>query len=191
MPIAFYEIADLATRGETAVILPLIQSVIEVTQAQPGSLRELATRGNQLRVICYDLETLNTVEQAGGWTAYDKLGVSVLCAYDSAENRYRVFSDVLPEAWRAVYQAETLADFGRLAEQSQCLVGFNSARFDRQVLRESCNIWLPQIDYDLLIEGWIGQGLDPNPEQHTDEYKGGLNDYARANLGVEKSSSGE
>lgn len=41
VPIAFYEILDLATRGKAAEIVPLIQSVIDVTQAEPGSLVKL------------------------------------------------------------------------------------------------------------------------------------------------------
>jgi len=37
----FYEILDLATRGKSAEIMPLIQSVIKVTQAEPDSLAKL------------------------------------------------------------------------------------------------------------------------------------------------------
>jgi hypothetical protein len=41
MPIAFYEILELAARGESAQIVPLIQSVIRVTQADPDALSKL------------------------------------------------------------------------------------------------------------------------------------------------------
>lgn len=41
VPIVLYEILDLATRGQAAAIVPLIQSVIDVTQAEPGSLAKL------------------------------------------------------------------------------------------------------------------------------------------------------
>lgn len=41
MPVVFYEILDLATRGQSAEIVPLIQSVIEVTQADPEGLKKL------------------------------------------------------------------------------------------------------------------------------------------------------
>lgn len=41
VPIAFREIKDLATRGKSAEILPLIESVIAVTQAAPNALATL------------------------------------------------------------------------------------------------------------------------------------------------------
>lgn len=37
----FYEILHLATRGQAAEIVPLIQSVIDVTQIEPDSLAKL------------------------------------------------------------------------------------------------------------------------------------------------------
>lgn len=41
MPFVFYEIRYLATRGQSAEIVPLIDSVIAVTQKQADSLRNL------------------------------------------------------------------------------------------------------------------------------------------------------
>ena len=41
VPIVFYEILPLATRGQSAEIVPLIKSVIEVTQRQADSLVNL------------------------------------------------------------------------------------------------------------------------------------------------------
>jgi hypothetical protein len=41
VPIVFYEILHLPTRGQSAEIVPLIKSVIEVTQRQADSLAYL------------------------------------------------------------------------------------------------------------------------------------------------------
>ena len=41
VPVVFYEILHLATRGQSAEIVPLIKSVIEVTQRQADSLVNL------------------------------------------------------------------------------------------------------------------------------------------------------
>jgi hypothetical protein len=41
VPVALYEIQFLATRGRVEEILPLIQSVIAVTQSRPDCLAEL------------------------------------------------------------------------------------------------------------------------------------------------------
>lgn len=42
VPIVFYEILDLAARGKAEEIIPLIESVIEVTQTDPESLSKLS-----------------------------------------------------------------------------------------------------------------------------------------------------
>ena len=41
VPVVFYEILDLANKGQSAEIVPLIQSVIFVTQLDNDSLRKL------------------------------------------------------------------------------------------------------------------------------------------------------
>ena len=41
VPIAFYEILDLASKGKSDEIVPLIKSIIAVTQADPASLTKL------------------------------------------------------------------------------------------------------------------------------------------------------
>jgi len=41
VPFVFYEILELATRGESGKIVPLIESVITVTQADPEGLSKL------------------------------------------------------------------------------------------------------------------------------------------------------
>ena len=41
VPFVFYEIFDLATRGKSGEIVPLIKSVIEITQTEPDGLAKL------------------------------------------------------------------------------------------------------------------------------------------------------
>lgn len=41
MPVVFYEILHLAARGQSAEIVPLIQSVIDVTQKVADGLKSL------------------------------------------------------------------------------------------------------------------------------------------------------
>lgn len=41
MPFVFYEIEELAAEGKSAQILPLIRSVIKLTEASAGSIRNL------------------------------------------------------------------------------------------------------------------------------------------------------
>ena len=72
------------------------------------------------------------------------MGVSVICAYDAVDDRFRVFT------------RETFGDFAVLA-CNRYLVGFNSIAFDDEVLRH-IGIHV-RSDYDLLQELWVAAGL--------------------------------
>lgn len=195
VPIALQEMRELLKRSDinSAEVLTILDSIIAVTSANPGCLSEMAElkslESKPPRVIVYDLEILNTIEQAGSWTAYDKMGIACICAYDPTYATWRVFSDLLPHDVQMVYEADPLKSFPAFANRVDYLVSFNGSKFDKRVCEANQLFWNTP-DYDLLVEGWIGQGLDPNPAKHTPEYKGKLEDYAQANLGEGKTGNG-
>lgn len=139
-------------------------------------------------MIIYDIEIkkaiqgrnqtrYHNIEYCAGWDAYDDMGISVICAYDMATKRSRVFME------------DNFAGFKQLAENADCLVGFNSLRFDNRVL-EANGINLPRERcYDLLIEIWRSLGLSStfNPKTH-----GGYNleAMAYANFRTKKTGDG-
>lgn len=179
------EIAVLADQAKQSAIAGLARSIVSVLNRSVKGVHDCMVP----RVVTYDLETLATIEEAGGWECHDKLGISVLCAHDSATGQYLVFSDVMPDKWRELYDVRPLAEFQKLAQSASFLVGFNSSRFDRKVV-EAMGFSLPDRDYDLLIEGWKGQGIDVNAPYSSETHGGGLMDYATANLEIGKSGDG-
>jgi hypothetical protein len=151
-----------------------------------------------MRIVTYDLETLHTIEAAGGWNAHDKLGVSVLCAcvqnWPDTLCGYLVFADELN--WNYCETPSGLSEIRRLrafqswVDEADLLVGFNNTRFDNKVLAHN-GINIPEDRcYDLLVESWCAQNL-PLDSYKKETHSGGLDDYAKENLGEGKSGTGE
>jgi len=131
------------------------------------------------RVLVYDLEIVNAilgrgevkkegVNYCGGWDDHAGMGVSVIGAWDSGEDRYRVFC------------ADNCDEFGDLAAQCDLLVGHNSIGFDNKVLAAAGLELDPAKCYDTMLAcaaGGSRRGM-------------GLGDLCAANFDVPKSGSG-
>ena len=146
-----------------------------------------------MKPIVYDLEIVKGVqgrnearvegiEYCEGWDDHAGMGISVLCAYDYEDGRYRVFTK------------DNRQEFLWLTREPRLVVGFNSMRFDQKVVEAA---WgrefhvAPDYQYDILREIWIGQGLDPNSYVGRTHGPYGLNAMAGANLNRGKTGSGE
>ena len=110
------------------------------------------------------------IEYCKGWGDHANMGVSVLVAYDYAEDRYRVFT------------GGDLDGFAALCADRYPLVGFNNIDFDNRVLAVPGIVIEPGRCYDILAEIWRSLG------KRTKGYR--LDDCARANLGAAKSGNG-
>ena len=105
------------------------------------------------------------------------MGISVICAYDAAEDRYRVF------------MGDNIRQFQDLADRTDLLVGFNSAAFDDMLC--SVNGIHVDTDYDIQREFYIAKGLEPYPERYDARYKGmSLDGICKANLKISKTGNG-
>lgn len=136
------------------------------------------------RIAVFDCEIKKPIEKCSkGWQSHGEMGVSVLCVYDYASGRYRVFDDS-----NAKEAMEMLQEF-------DLVVGFNTVGFDWKLLRASWPHLVRETrrsqDYDVLREIWVALGLDPDcfaPRTHGG-YK--LDDVAFDSIGMQKSGSGE
>ena len=130
-----------------------------------------------------DEERVDGIEYCKGWRDYGDMGVSVVCAME-----WEVGSPVLPRP--PAFYADNMAELFKAAMLADCIAGFNSKRFDDQVLEASDWLHAPDgvndgyqiaTDYDLLAECWIADGLDPDrfyPQTHGGF---GLDALAKAN----------
>lgn len=93
-------------------------------------------------IIVFDIETKHTFDEVGGGRALEKLGISVLGAYDYKTDEY------------VIYEETELQKFEARLQQKPLLVGFNSRKFDTPVLQAYMHFDLsknlPQ--FDLLEE---------------------------------------
>ena len=88
-------------------------------------------------IIVYDIETKYTFDEVGERENFDKLGISVLGAYDYRSRNY------------VVYEESELREFELRLMDRPLLVGFNSRRFDTPILQHYIPFdlgKLPQLD---------------------------------------------
>ena len=118
------------------------------------------------------------IEYCGGFDDHANAGVSVVCAYD--------FANELP----IVYCQDNLPSFQRLIDSADYLIGFNNKRFDNSVLRHN-GIEVPDgKTVDLLREIWKAEGLNPDifdPRTHGGY---GLDAVCAVNFGAGKTGNG-
>ena len=89
-------------------------------------------------------ERLDDIQYCDGWNDKENMGVACICAYDTRDARYRVFTD------------GTFQDFQELVAD-RFVVGFNSITFDDVVCgHEGIAV---KTSWDLLQEMWVADGL--------------------------------
>lgn len=123
------------------------------------------------------------IEYCAGWDDHANMGISVICGYEYASQRYRVFC------------ADNMHEFVAAIERADLIVGFNSIPFDNAVIRA---VWQPLVkfpdnweskSYDLLREIWVAAGLSPTFNYKT--HGGfGLDACCKVNFATEKSGNG-
>lgn len=116
----------------------------------------------------YDLETIRSADEVGGWGKTHKMGVSVAVVYDSAANDFVTYLE--NEIDQLIEHLHTF----------DLVVGFNNKRFDNRVLSpytdRDLNL-LPSLDLLEEVHGYLG-------------YRLSLNRLAENTLGVKKTADG-
>jgi DEAD/DEAH box helicase domain-containing protein len=119
--------------------------------------------------VLFDLETLRSAADVGGWQNCHKMGIAMGVVCHLEEDRFQVFRE--PEV-------EALADVLRAAD---LVVGFNIRRFDYRVLAgytgESYETILPTLDLLDEVRKRLGFRL-------------GMGHLAKETLGCDKSADG-
>lgn len=93
-------------------------------------------------IVVYDLETKHTFDEVGGGRdAVEKLGISVLGAYDYVTDEFLMFEE------------KELDQFEKRLQDKPLLVGFNNKKFDTPVLQPYMRFDLKVIpEFDILEE---------------------------------------
>jgi DEAD/DEAH box helicase domain-containing protein len=145
--------------------IPGLASILDWLRARLPRHRPVATGGT----VLFDLETLRSAAEVGGWGNSHLMGISLGVAYHLEEDRFHVF----PES--------RIQDLHDLLRAASLVVGFNIRRFDYAVLRgytgEDYARTLPTLD--LLDEVCARLG-----------FRLGLDHLARETLGTSKSGDG-
>lgn len=148
-----------------------------------------------MKAIVYDLEILRAIPDkkepivpgilyCNGWGDHAGMGISVLGCYNYDTDEYRVFC------------RDNIQEFLSLVQETDYVVGFNSARFDRKVVLAALDCHTTHADeffrkdYDILAEAWVSEGLDPDKFYWKTHGGYGLEAMANANGLSNKRMSG-
>ncbi|MDR3629376.1 MAG: DEAD/DEAH box helicase [Desulfocapsaceae bacterium] len=139
-------------------------------------LPDITARGEAIRGLdalpghygVFDLETMRSAEEVGGWQRADKMGISVAVVYDSQLEGYVTYLE---------HEIDHLVEH---LMGLDLIVGFNNKRFDNQVLAGYSTARLdalPTIDLLEEVSNHLG-------------YRLSLDKLAEHTLGVNKSADG-
>lgn len=138
------------------------------------------------KAVIYDCEIARCIpnkepspdlEYCQGWKDFPGMGISVICAYSSWQERYHI------------YLEDNLAEFQALINQAEEIIGFNSIAFDDQLC--SANGLNVKTTYDLLCHVRVAAGMPPDYVKGKTRGGYSLEQLARVNLGYGKSGKGE
>jgi DEAD/DEAH box helicase domain-containing protein len=120
-------------------------------------------------IVYFDLETQKSAEEVGGWNKIRDMRMSIGVTYSTARGSYQIYGE---------NEVNALIDELRRAD---LVVGFNSLRFDYEVLVGHNPFFdIEQVPtLDMLVE-----------LQKTLQHRLSLDSIAHATLGVEKTSEG-
>ncbi|MGW8193287.1 MAG: DEAD/DEAH box helicase [Desulforhopalus sp.] len=116
----------------------------------------------------FDLETIRSAAEVGGWSNPHKMGVSVAVVYDSESDGYVTYLE---------HEIDRLVDH---LQRLELVVGFNNKRFDNRVLSAYTDVDLSRLpNLDLLeeVHAYLG-------------YRLSLDRLAENTLGVKKTADG-
>ncbi|HSM13483.1 MAG TPA: Zn-binding domain-containing protein, partial [Thermoanaerobaculia bacterium] len=132
----------------------------EVARPRPDGVR---------RTVLFDVETLRSAEEVGGWGKAHRMGIAVAVALHLEEGRFETFFE------------KDVAALVAALKSADLVVGFNTRRFDYAVLSgytgEDYRRTLPSLDLLETLHRRLG-------------YRVGLGHVARETLGIDKSADG-
>ncbi len=147
-------------KHESQTILPQIQELKKTVPTQQAE--------HPSRYMVLDVETRRSAKEVGGWHKAAHMGVSIAVLYDSQDNAF------------IHYTQENLSALFSLLQKADCVIGFNSARFDYTVLQPFCPYDLKSLPTLDLLER-VKERLN---------YRISLDNIATATLNAAKSADG-
>jgi len=128
-----------------------------------------ASAGEPRKTVLFDLETLRSAEEVGGWNRAHRMGIALGVVLHLEEGRFET------------YREDRVPDLVADLKGADLVVGFNSRRFDYAVLSgytgEDYGRTLPTLDLLETLHGVLG-------------FRVGLNHLAQETLGRGKSADG-
>ena len=167
-PVSPATTGEQGTRDEAGDV-PWTEGSLPVASVTAGSSGARLTAGRGRRTVLFDVETLRSAAEVGGWGRAHRMGIAVAVALLLEEGRF------------ATFREPGVPDLVALLKSADLVVGFNSRRFDYAVLSgytgEDYARTLPTLDLLESLRARLG-------------YRVGLGHVARETLGTDKTADG-
>ncbi|MEE2946969.1 MAG: ribonuclease H-like domain-containing protein [Verrucomicrobiota bacterium] len=119
-------------------------------------------------IVYFDLETMRSADEVGGWKHIDRMGMSIGVTYSTDKEGY------------SIYAESEVNDLIEELQRADLVVGFNHIRFDYEVLHGYTTLDLRQIpSLDLMVD-----------LQEKLSHRLKLDSIANATFGTEKTADG-
>src|SRR3989344_2597805 len=126
--------------------------------------------------VVFDVETKHSFDEVGGRNNFEKLGVSVVCAYVYGDDP----STALGAGQYYSFEEHELPEFEKLLSAAGCVIGFNIHHFDLPVLKPYLAINVKKLPTLDLMDG-VERGVG---------FRVSLDNLAEQTLGARKSGDG-
>ena len=119
-------------------------------------------------IVYFDLETMRSADDVGGWNHIDRMGMSIGVTYSTGNGGY------------SIYAESEVNDLIEELQRADLVVGFNHIRFDYEVLHGYTTLDLRQLpSLDLMVD-----------LQEKLSHRLKLDSIANATFGTEKTADG-
>ena len=121
-----------------------------------------------MNIVYFDLETMRSADEVGGWKHIDRMGMSIGVTYNTGNGEY------------SIYAESEVNDLIEELQRADLVVGFNHIRFDYEVLHGYTSLdlrQLPSLDLMLDLQEKLSHRLK-------------LDSISNATFGTEKTADG-
>jgi hypothetical protein len=119
-----------------------------------------------------------SIEYCGGWSDYEGMGISVLCAFDTDTGTKHTFTTDDTPAGLFMLDGN-MHEFAEMVARTDYVIGFNNHSFDNKLVAAHGVTIPPEKSFDIYVEVIDAAGLSNAPFSHRKGYK--LDDICRAN----------
>ncbi|MCB0308820.1 MAG: hypothetical protein KDD48_05565 [Bdellovibrionales bacterium] len=120
-------------------------------------------KSNEPRIVYFDIETLRSAVEVGGWSNISKMGVACAVCYDSIEDKYFEYVESqVPDLLVKLSEADLIVGYNIIRFDYVVLQGYSKVDFSRNqsfdILVDVTRILGHRLKLDSIVQATLGVG---------------------------------